>query len=130
VPSDRHKARINVPKMVHEALGFQYGANAGASMPIQAVRERKTTGSTLLHDGLASDHFEPTLVAVRGISGANVAVIQSHGDRGLGRRDILRGPFLGTRPDILLGQQIPFASSGYAMSVTTNTIGINLSVER
>src|ERR1700730_16578400 len=31
---------------------------------------------------------------------------------------------------ILLGLQIPFASLGYPMSVTTNTIGINLSVER
>src|SRR5258708_6542356 len=62
--------------------------------------------------------------------GANVPAIQSNGDRGLRRRDIVRGPFLGARLGILLGQKIPFASSGYPMSVTTDTIAINLSVER
>jgi hypothetical protein len=30
--------------MVDEALGFQYRPNAGASMPIEAVHERKATG--------------------------------------------------------------------------------------
>jgi hypothetical protein len=34
-------------------------------------------------------------VAVRCISGANVPAIQSHGDRGLGRRNVVRRPFLG-----------------------------------
>jgi len=115
--------------MVHETLGFQYRPNAGASMAVYAVHERKTTGSTLLYRGPAGDHFEPTLVAVRCITGANVPAIQSHGDRGLGRRDVVRGPFLGTRLGILLGLQISFASSGYPTGVSTNTIGIDLSVE-
>src|SRR5258708_27246937 len=116
--------------MVHEGVGFEYRSNAGASMRSEAVHERKTTGSTLLHRRLAGDHLEPTLIAVRCISGANIPAIQSHGDRRLGRRDIVRGPFLGARLGILLGQKIPFASSGYPLRVTAATIAINLSVER
>ena len=116
--------------MVHKALGFQYRANAGASMAIEAVHERETTGSTLLHRGFAGDHLEPTLVAARCISGANVPAIQSHGDPRLGWRDVVRGPFLGTRLRIRFSQQVPFASPGYPMCVTADTIAVNVSVSR
>lgn len=66
----------------------------------------------------------------RCVSGANVASVESHGDRGFRWRNIVNGPFLSAWLGIQLGEQIRLAALADPVGVTTNAIGIDLAVER
>jgi hypothetical protein len=96
---------------------------------VGALNEGKAVRPPVLDHGFAGNDLKAALVAARSVAPPNVSAIKSDRDGRLRRRNIVRWPFFGAWLGIGLGQQIRFAPPSYPMSMSSDTVGVDLTFE-
>jgi hypothetical protein len=98
-------------------------------MFVGALHEGKTVRTPLLDHGFIGNDLEPALVAARYVALPNVSATKADCNGRLRRGNIVSRPLFGAWLGIGLGEQIRFAPPGYPMSMSTNTVGIDMILE-